>query len=261
MSTLALARTDAYLQGCDAVVTRVTEEGVELDRTVFYALGGGQAADIGILITRDGTQLSVVDTRKAKREGATPDDALHILDPNQNWKSRLEVGTPVRAEIDWTRRYRHMRFHTATHLLCAVVRELVDGCSITADYARLDFAMTDPLDKQQVQDGLDALVVAAHPVSFEWIADEELLANPQLVKSMSVSPPLGFGRVRLLRVHDVDLQPCGGTHVRNTAEIGAVRVAKIEKKSARTRRVVLEFSEAPNSPASAAPSSAASAPS
>jgi misacylated tRNA(Ala) deacylase len=151
------------------------------------------------------------------------------------------VGTPVKAEIDWERRFRHMRFHTATHLLCAVVRELVDGCSITADYARLDFAMTDLLDRGAVQAGLDELIARAMPVGCEWISDEQLRANPGLVKSMSVSPPVGFGRVRLVRVGDVDLQPCGGTHVRNTAEIGAVRVAKIEKKSARTRRVVLEF--------------------
>ena len=144
-------------------------------------------------------------------------------------------------QIDWDRRYRHMRFHTATHLLCAIVKQMVDGCSITNDYARLDFAMTDLLDKQHVQDELDALIATATPVGCEWISDDEMLANPQLVKSMSVSPPIGFGRVRLLRVHDIDLQPCGGTHVANTAEIGAVRVAKIEKKSAKTRRVVLEF--------------------
>jgi misacylated tRNA(Ala) deacylase len=134
-----------------------------------------------------------------------------------------------------------MRLHTATHLLCAVVKQLVDGCSITADYARLDFAMTEPLEKEVVQAGLDRLIAEAHPVACEWITEDEMLANPQLVKSMSVSPPLGFGRVRLLRIEGVDLQPCGGTHVRNTHEIGALRVAKIEKKSARTRRVVLEF--------------------
>ena len=125
-----------------------------------------------------------------------------------------------------------MRFHTATHLLCAVVKQMVDGCSITHDYARLDFAMTELLDKQQVQEELDALIASATPVGFEWISDDEMRANPQLVKSMSVSPPIGFGRVRLLRVQDVDLQPCGGTHVASTAEIGAVRVAKIEKQSA-----------------------------
>jgi len=241
--TEALFRGDSYVAACDAVVARVADDGVELDRTVFYPHGGGQAGDSGWLVLGDGTRLRVTDARKSRREGATPDDTLHVLDPASDWKSRLAAGTPVRAEIDWDRRYRHMRFHTATHLLCAVVKQLVDGCSITSDYARLDFAMTDLLDKEQVQAGLDALVAEAHPVSCEWITDEEMLANPQLVKSMSVSPPIGFGRVRLLRVHDVDLQPCGGTHVRNTSEIGRVRVAKIEKKSARTRRVVLEFAD------------------
>jgi misacylated tRNA(Ala) deacylase len=244
VKTVPLFREDAYLRECDAIVTRVLDEGVELDRTVFYPLGGGQAGDSGVLVLPDGGTIAVTDARKSKREDATPDDTLHLLDPAVDWKARLRVGMPVRAQIDWTRRYRHMRFHTATHLLCAVVHELVDGCSITADYARLDFAMTALLAKEQVQEGLDRLVAEAHPVSSEWITDEEMLANPQLVKSMSVSPPMGFGRVRLLRVHDVDLQPCGGTHVKNTSEIGAVRVSKVEKKSARTRRVVLAFNEA-----------------
>jgi misacylated tRNA(Ala) deacylase len=242
--TDALYRRDAYVATCDAVVAHVADDGVELDRTVFYPHGGGQAGDCGWLVTADGTRVRVVDARKSKRADATPDDTLHVLDPASGWQQRLAVGTSLRAEIDWERRYRHMRFHTATHLLCAVVRQLVDGCSITADYARLDFAMTDLLDKADVQAGLDRLIAAGHPVSHEWITDDEMRANPQLVKSMSVSPPIGFGRVRLLRVHDVDLQPCGGTHVRNTAEIGDVRVAKIEKKSARTRRVVLEFGRA-----------------
>jgi misacylated tRNA(Ala) deacylase len=241
MSTEALFRRDAYLRSCDAIVTRVSDDGVELDRTVFYPLGGGQAGDSGQLTLADGTSLRVVDARKSRNAEATPDDTLHVLDPASGWQQHLNPGTAVRAEIDWNRRYRHMRFHTATHLLCAVVRQLVDGCSITSDYARLDFAMTDLLDKAEVQAGLDRLVAERHVVSSEWITDDEMLANPQLVKSMSVSPPIGFGRVRLLRVHDVDLQPCGGTHVENTAEIGAMRVAKIEKKSARTRRVVLEF--------------------
>jgi misacylated tRNA(Ala) deacylase len=239
MTTEALYRTDAYLRHCEARVTHVTADGIELDRTVFYPLGGGQAGDSGALVLEDGTRIRVLDARKSKRDGATPDDSLHLLDPADC--DRIAVGAMVRAEIDWERRYRHMRFHTATHLLCAVVKELVDGCSITADYARLDFAMTAPLERSAVQSGLDSLIADGHEVSCEWVTDEELAANPQLVKSMSVSPPIGFGRVRLLRVHDVDLQACGGTHVRNTREIGAVRVAKIEKKSARTRRVVLEF--------------------
>ena len=213
MTTQALFREDAYLRECGAVVTRVGDDGVELDRTVFYPLGGGQASDTGFITTESGARLRVIDTRKVKREGATPDDALHVIDPVDAWQAELAVGTPVRAQIDWDRRYRHMRFHTATHLLCAVVKQMVDGCSITNDYARLDFAMTDLLDKQQVQEALDALIASATPVGCEWISDDEMRANPQLVKSMSVSPPIGFGRVRLLRVQDIDLQPCGGTHV------------------------------------------------
>lgn len=241
MATEALYRIDPYLQSCEAVVTALHDDGIELDRTVFYPLGGGQAGDRGALTLADGSTYAVVDARKARREGATPDDTLHVLDPTVDWRARLAPGTRVVATIDWARRYRHMRFHTATHLLCAVVKERVDGCSITSEYARLDFAMTAPLDRETVQAGLDALIAAGHPVSYEWITDEEMAAHPQLVKSMSVSPPMGFGRVRLVRVQDIDLQPCGGTHVKNTREIGNARVAKIEKKSARTRRVVLEF--------------------
>jgi misacylated tRNA(Ala) deacylase len=136
-----------------------------------------------------------------------------------------------------------MRFHTATHLLCALVPHPVDGCSITADYARLDFHMTEPLDKEALTQGLARLVGEAHAVGHRWISEAELDANPGLVRSMSVQPPRGLGRVRVMEIVGVDLQPCGGTHVANTAEIGAVVVTKIEKKSAKTRRVVLGFAE------------------
>jgi misacylated tRNA(Ala) deacylase len=136
-----------------------------------------------------------------------------------------------------------MRFHTATHLLCALVPHPVDGCSITAGYARLDFHMTEPLDKDALTAGLARLVAEAHPVRHRWITEAELDANPQLVRSMSVQPPRGQGRIRVLEIEGVDLQPCGGTHVANTADIGPVIVTKIEKKSAKTRRVVLGFAE------------------
>ncbi|WP_240965101.1 alanyl-tRNA editing protein, partial [Acidovorax sp. SRB_24] len=159
----------------------------------------------------------------------------------------LQAGAAVTARIDWERRHRLMRFHTATHLLCHLVPQLVNGCSITPDYARLDFNMTDPLDKEWLTAGIARLVAAAHPLTVASISDEELDTNPQLVKSMSVQPPRGTGRIRTIRIGDagsdtlIDLQPCGGTHVANTAEIGAVVVTKIEKKSATTRRVVLGF--------------------
>lgn len=240
MTGEALHRRDAKLRECTACVTVVHDSGVELDRSVFYALGGGQAGDSGWLELADGTRLRVSDTRKSPRADATPDDALHLLEGG-DWRKHLGPGTALRALIDWERRERHMRLHTATHLLCAVVREPVDGCSITADYARLDFVMTAPLEREAVQAGLDRLIEADAPVSLQWISDAELAANPGLVKSMSVSPPTGTGRVRLVRIAGIDLQPCGGTHVSRTGEIGALRVARIEKKSARTRRVVLEF--------------------
>ena len=155
---------------------------------------------------------------------------------NADDRAALAVGASVRARIDVARRQAHRRFHTATHLLCALIPHPVDGCSITAEYARLDFHMTDPLDREAIEAGLARLVAEAHPVSHRWISDAELDANPGLVRSMSVQPPRGTGRVRLLEIDGVDLQPCGGTHVANTSEIGALVVKKIEKKSASTRR-------------------------
>ena len=158
----------------------------------------------------------------------------------------MKPGDRVTARIAWERRHRLMRFHTTTHLLCHLVPQLVNGCSITPDYARLDLHMTDPLDKEALTAGIAALVAAAHPVTLGSVTDAELDANPALVKSMSVSPPRGSGTVRTVRIGDsaqVDLQPCGGTHVANTSEIGRVVVTKIEKKSASTRRVVLGFAD------------------
>ncbi len=242
MPTQALFREDAYLTRCEATITAVDADGILLDRTVFYPLGGGQAGDSGTLTLADGTRLSIADTRKAKFEGATPDDALHVSAPGQEAiLARLSVGMPVTAEIDWTRRHRHMRLHTASHLMCAVLPYQVDGCSVTADYARLDFATVEPIERGHVEARLAQLIEGAHGVSNEWITDDEMLARPELVRTMSVKPPMGLGRVRLLRIEGVDLQPCGGTHVRNTREIGGLRVAKLEKKSARTRRLVLEL--------------------
>ena len=169
----------------------------------------------------------------------------HVPAPGQEaLLAAVTPGAAVTARIDWERRHRLMRFHTTTHLLCHLVPQLVNGCSITPDYARLDFHMTDALDKDALTEGIARLVAAAHAVTVGEITDAELDANPGLVKSMSVSPPRGLGTVRTIRVGDadlIDLQPCGGTHVANTSEIGAVVVTKIEKKSATTRRIVLGF--------------------
>ena len=234
-----LFREDASLRECGATVVALAEGGVILDRTVFYPLGGGQAGDRGALRLADGRSVDVVDTRKSKEH---PGGVLHLLAPDTDL-SLLQPGAAVTTQIDWARRQRHMRFHTSTHLLCALVPHPVDGCSITADYARLDFHMTEPLDKETLTAGLARLVAEAHAVRHRWISEAELDANPGLVRSMSVQPPRGLGRVRVLEIEGVDLQPCGGTHVANTAEIGAVIVTKIEKKSAMTRRVVLGFAE------------------
>ncbi|MCP5247360.1 MAG: alanyl-tRNA editing protein [Candidatus Accumulibacter sp.] len=239
--TEELFREDATLATCAARITGVDERGVRLNRTVFYPLGGGQAADRGVLVLADGSELEIVDTRK----GMLPGEIVHVPAPGQQpLLARLAVGQAVDARIDLPLRRRHMRFHTATHLLCALVPYPVDGCSITGDYARLDFHMVEPLDKQLLSTGLARLVAEACPVHHSWISEAELDANPGLVRSMSVQPPRGHGRVRVLEIEGVDLQPCGGTHVANTAEIGAVIVTRVEKKAAMTRRVVLGFARA-----------------
>ncbi|MDH5541242.1 MAG: alanyl-tRNA editing protein [Rhizobacter sp.] len=239
LPTEELFREDARLTECSARITAIDDNGgLQLDRTVFYPQGGGQAGDAGELLLADGSRIAIADTRK----GAAPGTIVHLPAEGQGEAlARLRPGEVLTARIDWERRHRHMRFHTATHLLCALVPHPVDGCSITAAYARLDFHMTDPLDKEAIGAGLARLVAAAHPVRQRWISEAELDADPSLVRSMSVQPPRGSGRVRLVEVEGVDLQPCGGTHVANTSEIGAVTVRKIEKKSAQTRRVVLEF--------------------
>ena len=236
--TEELFREDAQLRQCEARITAVDEAGIRLDRSIFYPQGGGQAGDSGLLRLADGRELPIADTRK----GAAPGEIVHVPAAGADL-SGWQPGLAVTAEIDWQRRHRHMRFHTATHLLCALVPHLVDGCSITAGHARLDFHMTEPLDKETLTAGIARLVAEAHAVSHRWITEAELDANPGLVRSMSVQPPRGQGRVRVLEIDGVDLQPCGGTHVANTADIGAVIVTKVEKKSAMTRRVVLGFAE------------------
>jgi len=252
--TQDLFRADAYLAECTATVTAITAQGIVLDRSVFYPLGGGQAGDTGCLVLADGSEIVILDTRKGKSEDGSFNDAIchlpapellaSLLQKDGSAAVQLAVGDSVTARIDWARRHRLMRFHTTTHLLCHLVPQLVNGCSITPDYARLDFNMTDALDKEALSAAIARLVAAAHPVMVGAITDEELDANPALVKSMSVQPPRGSGRIRTIRIGGeqlIDFQPCGGTHVANTAEIGPVVVTKIEKKSASTRRVVLGF--------------------
>ena len=220
--TEELFREDAARLSCEATVLACDAAGLVLDRTVFYPLGGGQAGDAGTLSTAAGAVLPIVDARK---HPARPGDIAHVPQAGADL-SAFTPGARVVAAIDALRRRAHMRFHTATHLLCALVPHAVDGCSITATYARLDFHMNEPLDKEALNAGIARLVAEAHPVRHRWISEAELDANPQLVRSMSVMPPRGQGRIRVLEIEGVDLQPCGGTHVANTAEVGHVIVGQ-----------------------------------
>jgi misacylated tRNA(Ala) deacylase len=240
MTTEELFRDDALLLACQASVLAADDFGIVLDRTVFYPLGGGQAGDSGTLTSEGGVVVAIADTRK---HPALPGAVLHVPAAGSDWRS-MQPGMRVTAQVTAERRRAHMRFHTATHLLCALVPHPVDGCSITAGYARLDFHTNEPLDKDLLSSGMARLVADAHPVHQRWITEAELDANPQLVRSMRVKPPRsadGQGRIRVIEIEGIDQQPCGGTHVANSAEVGTVVITKIEKKSAMTRRVVLGF--------------------
>lgn len=233
--TQLLFRDDAYARTCQTQVTGVDARGIRLAATVFYANSGGQPGDTGRLTLGDGTVVEIVDTVK----GDDPDEVVHVPAPGA---PAVTPGTSVRAEIDWERRYRHMRLHTCMHLLCAAVPYPVTGGQIAADKARLDFdTQGEQLAKDAMKTRLNELIAQGAPVRARWITEEELAASPQLVRTMSVKPPGGQGRVRLLEVSGIDLQPCGGTHVGNTAEIGRVTVLKIESKGRQNRRVVVGF--------------------
>lgn len=236
--TQALFREDSYARECDATVVAVNDRGgIVLDQTVFYPTGGGQPGDAGTLQLADGGEIVIATAVK----GDGPDDVIHVPAEGQALPS---PGTKVTAAIDWERRHRHMRIHTCLHLLSAILPYPVTGGSVAADKGRLDFDMPDlEMTKEEITEKLNALVKGGHSVSASWISDEELEAKPDLVKTMSVKPPKGHGQVRLINVDDCDLQPCGGTHVANTAEIGPVRVSKIEKKGRQNRRVVVVFDE------------------
>jgi misacylated tRNA(Ala) deacylase len=231
--TEELFREDAYLKSCTARVTAVDAAGIRLDRTVFYPMGGGQPGDTGVLRRADGSAIAIADTRK----GTLPGEIVHVPAAGQ---PALTVGEDVTAEIDWERRYRHMRMHTSLHLLCAAVPAGVTGGQIGDQRSRLDFDSGDlVLDKAAIAEKVNALIAANHTVAPRWISDEELAAKPELVRTMSVKPPTGHGKVRLLDIAGIDLQPCGGTHVRTTGEIGPIVVEKIESKGKRNRRVVI----------------------
>lgn len=235
-----LFRKDAYARMTEAEVLAHTEQGgIILDRTLFYATGGGQPGDSGKLLWAEG-QCTIATTVKG-------DEGAVVLVP-QDGSALPPAGTTVTEVLDWDRRYGHMRVHTALHLLSVVIPLEVTGGSISEAKGRLDFNMPEaPEDKQALQDQLQALIDRDLEVSEDWITDAELDANPQLVKTMSVSPPRGAGQVRLVRIgtadEQIDLQPCGGTHVKRTGEIGKIRLGKVEKKGKQNRRVYLHLED------------------
>lgn len=227
-----LFRQDSYLKSCDATVTAVSDGRVFLDRTVFYPNGGGQPGDIGVLRSADGQEFQVEDTQK--QDG----DIAHVLSEGSPFP---RVGDSISAEIDWDRRYRLMRMHTCMHVLCSLVPFGVTGGSIRDGSARLDFDAPEPINKEELNDKLKQTIAKGATVTKRWISDEELEAQPELVRTLSVQPPRGSGKVRLIDIEGIDLQPCGGTHLNSIQEIGAVKVRKIEKKGKHNRRVIVEF--------------------
>ena len=231
--TTALFREDSYLQSCTGVVTSTSEQGFCVDQTVFYPLGGGQPGDTGTA-SWDQKKILVVGTQNSA------DGIVHIIEPGNEVPP---VGSTVKLTLDWDRRFAHMRMHTALHLLGSILKYGVTGGNISATKSRLDFDTEDSVDKESVSAALNALVAANHSVQCRWISEQELDENPSLVRTMSVQPPRGKGDIRLLEIESVDLQPCGGTHVRSTGEIGAIRIGKVEKKGRRNRRVNIHFED------------------
>lgn len=226
-----LFREDPYLKACEATIVAVHGDAVELDRTVFYPLGGGQAGDTGRI-----GDWRVTDTRK----GTEPDSVLHVLEPG----AAVSPGMKLKIEIDWERRHRLMRYHTALHLLGALVKAPVTGGRIAEDKAHLDFDIEmEKLVKDDIEARVNELAASGRETRARWISDAELDSRPELVKTMSVAPPRGEGRVRLLEIPGIDLQACGGTHVANTAEIGRLAVARIRSEGKRNKRVTLAFAD------------------
>ena len=230
-------RDYAYQKSCEATVTAVDEAGIRLDRTVFYPTGGGQPGDVGTLRIQDGGELRIVDTRK----GADHEDVVHVPEEGATLPT---PGAKVTAEIDWQRRHRMMRIHSCMHVLCSIVVGDVTGGQVGDGKGRLDFNLPDTqLDKEAITAELNRIIADDHPLAARWITEQELGETPELVRTMSVKPPMGAGRIRLMEIDGVDLQPCGGTHVWRTAEIGPVKVTKIENKGRQNRRINIAFAD------------------
>ena len=234
MPTEELCRKESYLKSTTASVTHSSESGITTDRTVFYPRGGGQPGDCGYMRLADSSKVAIEDTLYDQDSGLL----VHLP---KSGSPLPGVGEEVELVIDWERRHRLMRMHSALHLLCSIVPAAVTGGSIRDGSGRLDFNLPEPIDRGQLAKRLNRLIEEDHPVSLQWINEEELNAQPELVRTLSVRPPTGSGIIRLVHFEGVDLQPCGGTHVASTAEIGPVRIKKIEKKGKLNRRITLEL--------------------
>jgi misacylated tRNA(Ala) deacylase len=240
MATDCLFRDDSYLRECEARVVGVTDKGIELDRTVFYATSGGQPGDTGVLIAANGAEIPI---GNAVYLDAAKTEIAHVPAPGA---AAVAAGDTVTVRIDWDKRYARMRMHTALHLLSAVLPYAVTGGSVGDIDGRLDFDIPDAgLDKDDITAKVNAMIATDAAVTMSWITDDELAANPGLVKTMSVKPPMGTGKVRLIEIatpdNRLDLQPCGGTHVKRVSEIGRIAVTQIEKKGKQNRRVRIAF--------------------
>jgi len=236
--TELLFQADSYQRQCMARVIAVDERGIQLDRTVFYATSGGQPGDTGWLTLPGGERLRIVDTRK----GEIPGEIVHVPEAGV---IPPRLGDEVEAAIDWERRHHHMRFHTSLHLLSKVLAVPATGNQIAEDKARADFTeLPETLDKAQIEARLNELIAGAHEVRVRWIDEAELDARPELIRTLNALPPRGQGKVRLVDIVNTDQQPCGGTHVANTREIGPIQVVKIENKGKQNKRVILAFASA-----------------
>jgi len=233
--TINLYEDDAFLKNCQAEITDVNDLGICLNQTVFYSTGGGQPGDSGVLTLENGDTIKIKTTIKDRESG----EIMHVPEEDQ---VDLKVGAKVVASIDWDRRYQHMKMHSCLHLLCSLIDADVTGCSIGEEKSRLDFDLPDQLlDKEKITADLNELIKTNYDINSYWISDDELKEKPELVRTMSVKPPTGYGRVRVIDINNVDKQPCGGTHVIKTGEIGPIKVQKIQKKSTHNRRITIAF--------------------
>ena len=224
---------DSYLKDFDATILNIDSNKIILDRTAFYAKSGGQPGDIGKIIL-NGKEINIIDTVYDNKQ-----NILHVCENSND----LKIDEKIKGKIDWNIRYKHMRMHTALHLLCSLIPYDVTGGQISYEKSRLDFNADDKIEKEEIENKINQLVEDDHEISYQWITLEELDNQPDLVRTMSVKPPRTNNEIRLVKIGNVDLQPCGGTHVRRTKEIGSIRIGKIENKGKMNRRVNLSISD------------------